>query len=634
MMISKLLVWFIVLFGVLCSHAFTVYRYELSPRHVERQKHGLLSLSSSSTKEYIPSITEEDQNSFMEKLLVRLHQNDKSPVVVEGYVIAKRSIGKNLVFLDFQVDKKNDKIMGDDHHLCQALLRKDIFTGGFYEGYRRCLLKGCKFRLTGVASPTKIPGNVVLMLHSMELLALPRQPQHIQIILQQALDGAIPIKEVVQACSGAKQNAGDGTSAADLESMFKIERSKTTSQDLKVLAKHIFSNLPDDPYYPAAVDQKALSKQGNFNIPLAPKELQIVPKQLRKDAKNSQSKHDEFRDTSRIKETILEITNMVNKDGGKQIDETFLNVSITGWVQNRRRFEKNITMIHVVDSLNPSFINDQSLDRIPCLVHPDALFENYKFNCGVYQNLIGWGSKVKIEGKILLRSATDSERTTRSMSSILLWVQKIRLVRSSYRPTSIRYLLDLLYQKRINTREASEALLIPYEEATELSLQSDATQRQWMANSLAVRLQKESSSENNSMRRVDPALLNVLEKYLYLSKIHPVVSTNIEGKLQENETSSEKRKHKRIPIGMPGSRWQIKKKPQLQWMGDQIRQVLESHPDYTKRKLNILDIGGGKGALANYLGQSLGHHVQIHVVDISQGAVKNGQNKEIGRAHV
>eukprot|EP00533_Pseudo-nitzschia_delicatissima_P013182 CAMPEP_0197265980 /NCGR_PEP_ID=MMETSP1432-20130617/2730_1 /TAXON_ID=44447 /ORGANISM="Pseudo-nitzschia delicatissima, Strain UNC1205" /LENGTH=220 /DNA_ID=CAMNT_0042730797 /DNA_START=51 /DNA_END=709 /DNA_ORIENTATION=- len=78
---------------------------------------------------------------------------------------------------------------------------------------------------------------------------------------------------------------------------------------------------------------------------------------------------------------------------------------------------------------------------------------------------------------------------------------------------------------------------------------------------------------------------------------------------------------------MPGSKWLIKKKPQLEWMGRQIRSVLESHPDFGKRKLAILDIGGGKGALANYLGREMGEHIKIHVVDISQGAVKNGRKK-------
>lgn len=80
-------------------------------------------------------------------------------------------------------------------------------------------------------------------------------------------------------------------------------------------------------------------------------------------------------------------------------------------------------------------------------------------------------------------------------------------------------------------------------------------------------------------------------------------------------------------MGLPGSKWQHKKRPQLAWMGEQIQQVLQSHPDYGLRRLRILDIGGGKGSLAHYLGQSMEDHVQVHVVDICEGAVANGANK-------
>jgi SAM-dependent methyltransferase len=61
-------------------------------------------------------------------------------------------------------------------------------------------------------------------------------------------------------------------------------------------------------------------------------------------------------------------------------------------------------------------------------------------------------------------------------------------------------------------------------------------------------------------------------------------------------------------------------------MCDQIQKLVQEHPAYGKRKLSILDIGGGKGLLAHFLGQSI-DNVEIHVVDISAGAIANGLKK-------
>jgi SAM-dependent methyltransferase len=58
----------------------------------------------------------------------------------------------------------------------------------------------------------------------------------------------------------------------------------------------------------------------------------------------------------------------------------------------------------------------------------------------------------------------------------------------------------------------------------------------------------------------------------------------------------------------------------------QIQNVLHSHPDFGKRKLNILDIGGGKGLLAHFLGDVI-QNIEIHVVDIAAGAIANGIKK-------
>ena len=630
------------LFGSICCHAFL-----LNPPTPPQRWPQVVLRSSSSPSIDVPILNSETDQSFTDKLLDCLRRNDTSTIVVEGYVTSKRTIGKNLAFLDLQVHHQGgNPNINDEANLCQALLRKDVYNGSFHEGYRRCLLKGSKFRLQGVAAPTRIPGNVVLMLHSIELLALPRQAQHIQIILQHAVDGCIPFDEVVRACSenasqnstslsldiegrlgSLKQQASNGVEGNDDDFMVQMGRQKGIAKELKILAKDILRSLPEDSQYPVAADQKVLSKEGNFVVPPAPKEWQIVPEQLKGTTNNDIN----LIESSRVKEVLEEMVNMASTDHNKPTASVF----ITGWVQNRRRFDGNITMAYLVDNLHKSSENSvatdtllsDSLNRLPCLVHPDVLRENGKDGSGIYQNLIGSGSKVQMEGRVVF------DTTSNDGTPYLLWVESIHLLRSSSRSVNVRHLLDLLYQKQIDPREAAEALLISHEEAKQLSSESDPTQRQWKANLLAIELQKEASSENNSMRRVDPLLLEVMERYKYLAKIHPVVATEIdEGKLGNDidsapDTTDPNNLMTAKRMGMPGSKWQIKKKPQLEWMGRQIRQVLESHPEFGKRKLTILDIGGGKGALANYLGQNMGRHINVHVVDISQAAVKNGKRK-------
>ena len=74
-----------------------------------------------------------------------------------------------------------------------------------------------------------------------------------------------------------------------------------------------------------------------------------------------------------------------------------------------------------------------------------------------------------------------------------------------------------------------------------------------------------------------------------------------------------------------GSRWQRAKRPQLEWMAQQIDSVVKSHPAFGTRRLNILDIGGGRGHLANFLASRIGEDtVKIHVIDIDRRTVNNG----------
>lgn len=483
---------------------------------------------------------------IINQLRDRLERNDTSQITVEGYVIAKRSLGKPLVFVD---------VVSSDGDPYQALLRKEYYHGSHYDGHRKCLLKGSKLSFTGIASPTRNPGEVVLLIQDMRLLALPRQQQLIRSILVLALNNEIPRNQI-----------GDDVS-------FDVPESKTIQIWAKQLAKSILSNLPEDTHYPSEVDEKQNSKRGHTALQEAPKDWKELV-------------------TKTASEYIDDVIDCDSIETAQQTESK--SVSVMAWVQNRRRFTNNITQLHLVDDLtllrddkSPVRIVDYS--RLVCLMHPDQLQ-----NAGLYGNILAVGAKVWVKGYL-----ADGQT---------LCVTDIRLVQSSSRSVTIRFLLDLLFRGEMDAEEVSEALLMPYQDALDIQ-SSSATERRWKANQLAANLQK-----IRKQTTVAPELLEVLEKYKHIADDNPVVSKSV---THNNDPEI-------IPKGVSGSTWQSKKKPQLEWMKQEILSVLCSHPDFGRRRLVILDIGGGKGSLANYLGLAI-EAVEIKVVDIAAGAVANGQ---------
>ena len=61
-------------------------------------------------------------------------------------------------------------------------------------------------------------------------------------------------------------------------------------------------------------------------------------------------------------------------------------------------------------------------------------------------------------------------------------------------------------------------------------------------------------------------------------------------------------------------------------MIEQIANVLRSHPEYGQRVLKVVDIGGGRGLLSNFLAETFGDSaIDVKVIDISKSATNNGQ---------
>jgi len=510
--------------------------------------------------------------SFEEHLQDRLARDDQSTIVIEGYVTANRQIGRALVFVDF-VLSTGQSIGGGT--LCQALLRQELYQGVDYNGHRLSLLVGSQFRVAGMASSTRNPGQAVLMIQALELIGLPRQPQHIKKILTLAKEGQMSVQEV--AAAAHRPNLTE-----DLLS---------DALDLKEFSKIVLAGLPIDPNYPEIADQRKRSQKGKYDLPQVPLEWQKVPEII-----NDTRAH-----FSIANQSVSELMDNQTSPG---------QVTISGWVQNRRRFQDSIALLQIVDdfsSVDSDIIESSSFEvtdtrRLACLLHPTLLLPS---EASVYKTILTVGSKVWMMGQF--EPAKDDANT--GTSTATLWITQIRLLRASWRPVTLRHILDLVYEKKFDLDEASEALLISYQEAELLSETPDATERQWKAMQISSALQIAQSRHGST----DPELLQVLDKYRPIREKFPVLETIVDSVQDDNLLIN----------SLSGTKWQSKKQPQLVWMTNQIRTVIMSHPDYGKRTLHILDVGGGKGLLANYLGQML-TDIQIHVVDIAEGATRNG----------
>jgi SAM-dependent methyltransferase len=490
------------------------------------------------------------------RITQQLHKSiadgDQEVIEFQGYVSSKRSFGNALAFVDL--------ISYPELDTCQALLRQEFYLGLHYQGYRKSILSGACLYLEGNAAPTRNPGEAVLMIHRMQILQLPRQPQHIRAIISMVASGELPLEEVAEA----------SLISADLFKKSLIQE-QGNRKPYNELVQLIMSTLP-----PLSMDL----------------ELSITNKLKLSPTKFVDPPHQVSMNVSSVKETlsVQEVATLTSPRA----------VATVGFVQNRRRFENNVTIAILVDALNPLSIDREDvgmvdMTRLECILHPDI------FNAAtMYGNLLTVGSGVWVSGFLVA-----SEEEGRSTA---LWVKEARLVRASWRPITLRYILDMLYEGELPVDETAQALRISIAEAEEIAALDDLTARQWRANQLSANLQSAQSRAGS----LSPEVMMILDQKCRLRTRWPLRATP--GTQIEPSSSLQR--------GSPGSRWQRKKRPQLEWMVREITEIIKAHGDYGKRTLNILDVGGGKGKLANYLAQSL--KVHVHVVDIAQGAINNG----------
>jgi 2-polyprenyl-3-methyl-5-hydroxy-6-metoxy-1,4-benzoquinol methylase len=546
--------------------------------------------------------------SFEERLLHYLARNDTETVImVKGSVAAKRSLGKQLVFVDLQVMETNafdddSSSLSKNGLLCHALLKQEPYRlhntiqnnndsqlttrdptatatatassdsdsdSDYYEGYRTCLLPGTIVRVTGTAVPTRNPGKAVLLLRSIQILQLPRQLQHITTILQHCHKGDLPHQETAAACgnwsTSILQERFQDIATTISQNQYPLDRVEIAAV-WQPLAQEIYNSLMTVPVLPEPKHYS--SKKKSFVLPVAPSEW-------------------------RQAEFLL----------NKELSPT---LSYTGWVKNRQRFQNNITVVTLFkEDDSTAETNEEGLS---CVLHPDLL----QSDASVYTNLLAVGAQVQVQGVYMNRDNKAAVTT--------FVVHHIRLLQASYRPETIRFLLELMASpNNIDLEEAAHALQMSYSEAITMVQSLDATERQWKANQLSIQLQQQSNLSRTPRIDLDSKVLQTLERFRPIAQKYPV---------QLMERRKDDTMSAFLRVGVPGSRWMSQKKPQLEWMCQQIRSVLESHPEYGQRKLRILDIGGGQGFLANALGGMVDQYIeQIHVVDICARAVQNGATR-------
>ena len=90
-----------------------------------------------------------------------------------------------------------------------------------------------------------------------------------------------------------------------------------------------------------------------------------------------------------------------------------------------------------------------------------------------------------------------------------------------------------------------------------------------------------------------------------------------------------------LRTGRDGSYWQRKKRPQLLIMAKIVADLLQCNPRWGdgQRPLHVLDIGGGKGLLAQHLAERFGPEcVNVTVVDVNERAIAIGETRVARRS--
>lgn len=591
-------------------------------------------------------------------------------IATEGYITHRRSFGSALAFIDLvgtNVEKGYPQPL-------QALLKRQAYhhdrSKSIFSSMLKSLHPGTKVAIEGFASPTQNPGEVVLLVSHVRFLKSSRNPEHVKGMLQRLRlfldsDGADDKKnglavEEFDNVFGPKVNSNklkDFLSGdIDAEALFGGDDDEARRNGLEAnvkknrkiaftkMARLIVNNLPEDKHYPSIIlnskgaavnkggDGRNQSSSHYMILPAAPQGVKTVPSTVMEMIlEHSTENKDDISENLSPFNQLFEDT---VSGGERNAEKDVKLLTVSAWIQNRRRFrgegDSSITVLELVEE--PESVDEISdhQNRLKCVLHPLSLFKGENDKPGdvlpsdAYGNLLSKSSKVLVQGYY---ATGDDKRPT-------LWVTKARLQRCTWRPATIKYFLDLISGSddsgsfSFDREEIGDALAIGHTEASDLvedCKNFDGTERQWRAAEISRKLQDSTSR----LGRFTDEMKSVLERNSSAREEYPLEHIEYEGySTTSNKLNSipTRRRNDYLRKSSEGSRWRGKKKPQLEIIGQQVKEVVQSHPDFKFRPLNILDVGGGRGYLSNYLSIVLGKDIaNVHVIDIDSSAVRNGQ---------
>ena len=606
-------------------------------------------------------------------------------LLLEGFVSKRRAIGKHLIFLDIVPTDhvptlpdativstvKNNKdttttTSFEDIVPVQAILRRDFWnndnddipnnknqTSSSFDVYHKIIQPGTYCHIQGQVGPSRNQKEAIVFCQSITYTLANNNPQHLRNVLKFVQEGKLDTKEVLAALP-ILSNKDE-----------LVVSSSCTNQTHGELAMEIIEKFPrkfllDPSRLMGSTDAAKVQL-----LPPVPSEFQLVPPEIVSDSESVGQQESSGSDDDDGDDDVFTISQVLQDRNNGQVvigGEKKAIITITGWVQNRRRYQDSVTVLEVVDEfaslassatttsvesnndndkkngaqnnngldyvmMRNSKLKDLWKERIYAVLHPSALGTSSEAD--LYGNILSSGARVTMQGYVM-KSSSDESSDDDSSTAATFWVTKCRLLRSSWRPGDIRQLLDLVHGGKFDVEEAAGALEIPYAQVENLAEGlTSASERQWLAAEVTRSLQ----GENSRVGKISDAMLQSLETFAYARNKYPIQDNEILTKSSEDEVESktaasilESNKGNNNPrrTSLEGSRWQYKKRPQLEFMVEQIATVLRSHPDYGKRKLNVVDIGGGKGLLSNLLAETFGDDVVVQVIDISRSATANG----------
>ena len=554
-----------------------------------------------------------------------LENEDDTRVILQGLVTKRRAIGKHLVFLDVipmetpHIQAVSKDTLYDDIGSVtpvQAILRRDFWKmsnldddlsnmTSSYDVYHKIIQPAIHATLIGHAGPSRNANEAILFIHSAKYNLANDNPQHLRSVLRFAKQEELDINEVCNAlpCIGNEEV---------VEMIGSLGSDTTKAEEM---AAKILSQFPKNYLCNPSKLTGSTNSQKVKLLPPPPIEYKQIP----------------LLNTKRGQKEVASISSVLQQQQNQVIDEKqYKQYTISGWVQNRRRYEGTISVLELVDDFTSlaavkndvdregsnysemktqnSKVKDLWKQRIYAILHPDVLGNQDDNITSIelsetYGNIFCSGARVMVQGYL----------TSPAAGAPLFWVTSCRLLRSSWRPSAVRHILELLHEGKFSFEEAAGSLELEggYSQAEEIAKRTTSTERQWMAAEITNKLQ----GENSRVGKVTKSEQESLRSFFYARGAYPV-----EKVLGSTSPSSAP-----LRTSPEGSRFQRAKKPQLKFMIDQIETVLKSHPDYGKRKLKIVDIGGGKGLLSTFLAETFGNDtVDVQVIEISKSATNNG----------